>query len=167
VVYINTWPWWGWGFGWGYPYAYGYPYLWPSIFNDYDNYDSQSAPGYTAQQPYDYDSVPYQQPYDPEPDQQEPTPAAPPASYPQQPSASRRAPYSAAKGSSPGSAAPLTLIFKDGRPNEEVYNYILTPKTLTVLDQNRHDIPVSEIDLDATAHVNLQAGVSFSLPASQ
>jgi hypothetical protein len=41
---------------------------------------------------------------------------------------------------------------------------LLTVNTLTVLDQHRRDIPVDQIDLNATAKVNLQAGVEFSLP---
>ncbi len=161
VVFVNSfWPYW---YG-GYPYAYGYPYLWPSIFNDSDSYGSQPASNYLAPQPYDYNNAPYQvQPYQPQPeDQQEPP--APPDPSPQQPNTSNRAPYSGAPSPVPSSGPPVTLVFKDGRPSEQIYNYLLTPNTLTVLDRNRRDIPVSQIDVDATAKANLPAGVDFSLP---
>jgi hypothetical protein len=151
VVFVSSyWPYWY----SGYPYAYGYPYIWPSIFNDSDSYDSQPAPP-----PFDNNNIPYLPP--PE-DQQEP--AAPPDSSPQPPNASYRAPYSGAPLSAT-SAPPVTLVFKDGRPPEQIYNYLLTANTLTVLDKNRRDIPVSQIDLDATAKANLQSGVNFALPA--
>lgn len=156
VVFVNSfWPYWY----WGYPYAYGYPYLWPSIFSDSDNYDSQPASNYAAPQPNDYNNVPYQ----PQPEDQQ-APPAPPQPSPQQPNPSPRAPYSGEPSAAP-SAPPVTLIFKDGRRPEQIYNYLLTANTLTVLDQTRRDIPVSQIDVDATAKANLQAGVNFSLPA--
>ena len=155
VVVNSFWPFWY----PGYPYAHGYPYLWPPIFNDSDNYDSQPASNYAAPQP----DVPYQtQPYPPQSEDQ-PEPPAPPDSFPQQPNPSHLGPYSGAP-SPPSSAPPVTLIFKDGRPPEQIYNYLLTANTLSVLDQNRRDIPVSQIDVDATAKANLQAGVTFSLP---
>ena len=114
-------------------------------------------------QPYDNNDVPYQtQPYPPQPEDQ-PEPPPPPDPSPQQPNTSHRAPYGGAPSPAPA-APPVTLVFKDGRPHEQIYNYLLTANTLTVLDQNRRDIPVSQIDVDATAKVNLQAGVTFSLP---
>jgi hypothetical protein len=156
VVFVNSfWPYWY----RGYPYAYGYPYLWPSIFNDSDDYDSQPASNNAASQPYDYNNVPYQtQPYQPQPEDQQETPAPPP-----QQNTSHRAPYSGAP-SPTSSAPPVTLVFKDGRSPEQIYNYLLTANTLTVLDKNRRDIPVSQIDVGATAEANLQSGVNFSLP---
>jgi len=154
VVFVNGfWPY----SYWGYPYAYGYPYVWPSIFNDSDNYDSQPPSNYAAPQPND-NNVPYQ----PQPDDQQ-EPPQPPDPYPQQPNTSHRAPYSSSPSPAP-SAPPVTLVFKDGRPPEQIYNYLLTANTLTVLDQNRRDIPVSQIDVDATAKANLQTGVNFALP---
>ena len=153
VVVNSFWPFWY----PGYPYAHGYPYLSPPIFNDSDNYDSQPASNYAAPQP----DVPYQtQPYPPQSEDQ-PEPPAPPDSFPQQPNPSHLGHYNGAP-SPPSSAPPVTLIFKDGRPPEQIYNYLLTANTLTVLDQNRRDIPVSQIDVDATAKANLQAGVTFS-----
>ena len=143
--------------GWGYPYDWGYPYL-SDFLDDSDNYDSQPASNYSAPPPEDYGNGPYQAAPT---DQQGPAPLEP---YAQQPSAFDRAPYGGAQSIPAASEAPVTLVFKDGRPPEQIHNYLLTPNTLTVLDQHRHDIPVDQIDLNATASLNLQAGVVFSLP---
>lgn len=56
---------------------------------------------------------------------------------------------------------PVTLVYNDGRPREQVYNYILTPNTLYVLDHVHREVPVDDLDLDATERVNREAGVSF------
>ena len=156
VVFVNSF----WPFRyWGYPYAYGYPYLWPSIFNDSDNYDSEPTSNYAVPQPYDYNNVPYQ----PQPEDQQDL-AVPPDPSLQQPNTSHRAPYSGSTSPAPADPPVTVVFFKDGRPPEHIYNYLLTANTLTVLDQNRRDIPVSQIDVDASAKANLQAGVNFSLP---
>jgi hypothetical protein len=60
----------------------------------------------------------------------------------------------------------VTLIFKDGRPPEQIHNYALTRTTLYVRDQHHRDIPVDQLDLAATAKVNHDAGVDFQLPAT-
>jgi len=65
-----------------------------------------------------------------------------------------------------GSEETVTLVFKDGRPSEQVHNYLLTRTTLFVLDDRRHVIPTDQLDLIATAKVNLDAGVDFQLPAA-
>ena len=61
----------------------------------------------------------------------------------------------------------VTLIFKDGRAPEQIHNYMLTRTTLYVRDQHKRDIPVADLDLDATAKANRDAGVEFELPASR
>jgi len=174
-------------FGWGAPYWGGYvsPYL-PGYF-DYpwydfgygsDDFDSDNGQNYANDNgyggsPYDpgdpgqgdpggyYGAQPY--PPQPYPQQQ----YAPP--YPQQ----QFAPPVSAPPSGPATAAPaassespITVVFKDGRPPEKVQNYLLTSTTLSVLDQHRHDIPVDQIDLAATAKVNRDAGSDFLLPPS-
>ena len=150
-VFVNSfWPTWGWGYPWGWGWGFG------DSFGDSDNYGSQPNAAYAPQQPQGYYVPDDQAPPD---DQQQPPP---PESYPQQPNAGR-APSSGAH-TSPAASQALTVIFKDGRPPEQVHNYMLTANTLTVLDQNRHDIPVDQINLEATAQVNIQAGVEFSLP---
>jgi hypothetical protein len=70
---------------------------------------------------------------------------------------------------SPAQAAPstedgVTLVFKDGRPPEQIHNYVLTPTTIYVGDQRRRDIPIDQLDLEATAKANRDAGVDFQLP---
>jgi len=154
VVYASgVWPVWG----WGYSYGWGYPYL-SSFLDDSSNYDSQPASYYAAAQPSDYSNGPYQA----QPEDQQGT--APREPYEQQPSTLHRAPYGAEQSLPPASEESVTIVFKDGRPPEQIHNYLLTQITLTVLDQHRHDIPVDQIDLSATARANLQAGVEFSVP---
>jgi len=63
-----------------------------------------------------------------------------------------------------GNEEAVTIIFKDGRPAEQIHNYVLTRKTLYVLDQRHRVLPTSIIDLVATAKVNNDAGVYFQLP---
>jgi hypothetical protein len=63
-----------------------------------------------------------------------------------------------------GSQEAVTLVFKDGRPPEQIHNYLLTRATLYVQDQQHRDIPIDQLDLVATARVNQDAGVDFHLP---
>jgi hypothetical protein len=58
----------------------------------------------------------------------------------------------------------LTLVFKDGRPQEKIYNYALTRTTLYVTDGRRREVPVASLDLAATEKANREAGVQFQLP---
>jgi hypothetical protein len=61
-----------------------------------------------------------------------------------------------------------TLIFKDGRPPEQVHNYALTATTLYALDgETRQEIPLSLLNLPATIAANHAAGVDFALPVSR
>jgi hypothetical protein len=150
VVYVSgAWPAWG----WGYPYGWNYPFL-SSFLDEPDSYDSQSASYYAAPQPSDYNNGPYQE----QPEDQQGT--IPRESYTRQ-----YPPTNAERQSPPAPETPVTIVFKDGRPPEQIHNYLLTPITLTVLDQHRHEISVDQIDLNATARLNLQAGVEFSLPS--
>lgn len=60
-----------------------------------------------------------------------------------------------------------TLIFKDGRPAEKVYSYVITPTTIYSFHGNRRDeIPVAAINIQATRAANRAAGVDFSIPSS-
>lgn len=60
-----------------------------------------------------------------------------------------------------------TLVYKDGRA-EQIRNYLLSPTLLCILDGNRdtrfRDIPVEQLDLEATVKANQEAGVDFALP---
>jgi hypothetical protein len=68
-------------------------------------------------------------------------------------------------GAAPAEEEAVTLVFKDGRPSEQIHNYMLTQTTLTVMTGGRHrDIPVDELDLAATEKANHEAGVEFHLP---
>jgi hypothetical protein len=58
----------------------------------------------------------------------------------------------------------VTLVFKDGRPPDQIHNYVLTRTTLYVRDQHHRDIPLDQLDLAATQKVNHDAGVDFQLP---
>lgn len=58
------------------------------------------------------------------------------------------------------------LVFNDGRAEERVRNYVLTPTTLYALDgDRRRAIPIAAIDVSATVKANRAAGVDFNLPS--
>ena len=61
----------------------------------------------------------------------------------------------------------VTLIFKDGRAPEKIYNYAMTRTTLYVTDAKRQEIPIAALDLAATEKANRTAGVRFQLPVTQ
>lgn len=154
-------------YGWaGYPYlpgwGWGYPYLlndWDN-WGDYDDYDSQPVGNYAASQYPEYTQGPYDDASAAQPETEQPEYTPWPYSSPA-PSMSQPAPAGSA---APAAEASVTLVFKDGRPNEKIHNYMLTARTLSVLDQKRQEIPVDELDLVATARVNREAGVDFAVP---
>jgi hypothetical protein len=140
----GAWPVWPYNYGFvAYPSFLDYPW-------DYDESDSQEnvsqGPLY---QDYDSQSADQQPPEYPEP------PAWPSLNGQQ------NAPQSNAT-SQP--AEPVTLVFNDGRAPEKIYNYVLTPATLYVMDEHRREIAVDQLDLAATAKVNREAGIDFKLP---
>jgi len=60
----------------------------------------------------------------------------------------------------------VTLLFKDGRPPQQVQNYAVTRTTLYVLDgARRREIPLDQLDLPQTEKTNHDAGVDFEVPA--
>ena len=63
-----------------------------------------------------------------------------------------------------GTEIPVTLIFKDGRPAEQIQNYMLTRTTLYVQEQRIREIPVADLDLPATQIANKAVGIDFQLP---
>jgi hypothetical protein len=142
-------------------YGYGVPYLgvgWiaPGYLNF--GYLDSGYSGYPDTAAYDDPQAPpnYAAGYEnPPPDQAQPSPVPPYPSYAQPPSAP-----------SPALADedPVTLIFKDGRPPEQIRNYAMTRTTLYVRDQHHRDIPLDQLDFDATQKVNHDAGVDFQLP---
>jgi hypothetical protein len=123
--------------------AYGYAYPQPA----------PAYPGYPQPQPapetaYPGGVPPGYEAYVPQPPQ--PPPAAPQMQY------------------VPGSASTVILIYKDGRPPEQIQNYLATRTTLTVLDGNRRrEIPLSDLNIPATVSANHQTGVDFQLPTAR
>lgn len=128
------------------------PYAYPGFYADYGFLD----PGYTDAIPYDDASA---QPMYPDPgleqQAQQPAPAPLPANSPRY-----------ASPPQPAEEEAVTLVFKDGRPNEQIHNYMLTRSMLYVRDQHRHDIPVAQLDLAATQKANQDNGVEFALPSA-
>jgi hypothetical protein len=131
-----------------YPYLLAAPYGWigPGYLGYPDDSDSSDASAASVDNGGAYDAQP------PEPDQE--------AVYPPYP------PQAQMPGPQPasGSEEAVTLVFKDGRPTEQIRNYILTPTTLYVQDRQQRAIPVEQLDLLATAKINQDAGVTFQLP---
>lgn len=119
---------------------YGTPY--PQPMPTYPQPVPEGAYAYPV--PQGYPVPPGYQPYPPQP-----MPAAPQMQY------------------VPGSASTVILIYKDGRPPEQIQNYLATRSTLTVLDGGRRrEIPLSELNLPATVSANRQTGVDFKLPSA-
>jgi hypothetical protein len=132
--------------GWIGPDYFGYPGYWP---DDSSIADSPAPPP-------DYPSPQY-----PSEDLQPGAPEPPmPVAY--------RPEYQRPQTQSPEPAEEdaLTLIFKDGRPSEQIRNYMLTRTTLYVQGHHLRAIAVSDLDLEAMAKVNREAGVDFQLPAA-
>jgi hypothetical protein len=139
--------------GVGLPYSVGF--IGPDYFSSPDSgyYDS---PAYTAQQPQPADD------YGPPPPEQYPGPPYPADASPD---SSYRPAYQRPQPESPlPSQEAVTLVFKDGRPNEQIYNYMLTRSTLYIQEQHLREISVDQLDLEAMAKVNGEAGVVFKLP---
>ncbi len=147
--------------------GYGYPQPVPA----YPAYPEpqpvpQGAYAYPAAPP-GYEAVPQPMPAYPEP-QPVPQgayayPAVPPGyeAVPQPMPAAPQMQYV------PGSATTVILIYKDGRPPEQIQNYLATRSTLTVLDGGRRrEIPLSDLNIPATVSANRQTGVDFQLPSA-
>lgn len=103
----------------------------------------------------------------------DPGPAAPPAAAPEPeqqiqptPASSLRAPYvrQAPAAPEPADLDPLTLVFKDGRPNEQIRNYMITRTALYIRDGRTRVIPIDDIDVAATQKANQDAGLDFEVP---
>lgn len=122
---------------WTVPYYLGYP-------DDYGFYNDQTPQAQPDQEDA-YAEAPYAS-------EAEPWPSYPP----EQPSTAKP---------TPAPQDSVTLIFKDGRQPERIQNYMMTGSTLYVLDQKRREIPIKDLDLNATASANRDAGVDFQLPA--
>ncbi len=163
-----------------YPYAFypGAVYVGYSgmLGDSYDDYDTPQQPapepGYDYNGPPDYSNV-STQPAPPADDSYAyPQAAAPPPpgysyAYPQpMPQYAQPAPTPPQMQYVPGSADKVTLIYKDGRPPEQIQNYLATRTTLTVLDNGRRrEVALADLDLPATMKANRETGVGFELPS--
>jgi hypothetical protein len=117
-------------------------------------------PGYPDTTGYDDLATPsnYAEPYDSQPPYE--SQLAPFNPYPPYPASVELSHPSSALESEDA----VTLVFKDGRPPEQIHNYVLTHTTLYVRDQHHRDIPLDQLDLAATQRLNHDAGVDFKLP---
>ena len=160
-----------------YPFA-GYPLGFDAVSQDQDEDGSQAEnQGQTQEQNQDQlDQSPASQPgaypAEPPPDYTQgppPQDAGAPTAGDERPRDPYRPPYESPVDSQPVRQQPATiLVFKDGRPNEEVRNYVLTSTALYNLDgERRRELPLSEIDVPATVDANRTAGVDFALPAKR
>jgi hypothetical protein len=64
---------------------------------------------------------------------------------------------------SPENQRVTTVVLNDGR-SVQVQNYALTPTTLYVLDAQRRDIPLDQINVAATQQANRAVGIDFQVP---
>jgi hypothetical protein len=145
-------------YGLGLPYGVGYGVGYIPDYLDYADSAAYDSPTYAPPQPQaaDYYGPPSQEQYPAPPDQAD---AAPAPSY--RPAYQRPPPPP-----DPEPGLPVTLVFKDGRPNEQIQNYMLTRTTLYVQGQRLRTIPVDQLDLAAMNKINGDAGVEFNLPGS-
>jgi len=133
-------------------FSYGVP-LWNApYFLAYPDGGGDNAATTDNSVPEGYDDQPDQ------PDDQEPPPW-PGTPYAAPPVQSSPAPTSDSEDA-------VTIIFKDGRPPEQIRNYILTRDTLYVGDRYHRQIPVDQLDLPATVQVNRDLGADFHLPSA-
>lgn len=154
-----------------YPYyaapwiGYGPGYFDDSDSSDYDNL--QTAAGVNPENGDYLDQSGYgPQVPDTDPNSQGLRPW--PARGPYAPHASEAQPYAGAPSAAPAAEQPsITLVFKDGRPSMQIRNYLLTQSTLYTGDGLRREIPLSDLDLAATADANRNSGVDFRLPQGQ
>jgi hypothetical protein len=144
------------GYGGFYGYA-GYP--------DDSSYGDQPQPA-PAYQDTNYQDAPAQAPPANSYDESSAQPNYGQAGYGQAP-APRPAYQPQASAPAPIPDQPeTTLLFKDGRPPQQVQNYAVTSTTLYVLDgERRRAIPLNEIDLPQTEKTNRDAGLDFEVPA--
>jgi hypothetical protein len=152
------------------PFAFGNAWDWN---NDGDT-AQQTQPGapppadYGPQAPYGGPQAPYgdgayDQGYGPSP-----RPPYNPGAYPPQQQNSA-AQYPAAQNTAAPDDGldhpPVTLVFNDGRPPEQVNSYVLTGSSVFVAEHgHQRVIPVADLDLPATIAQNREAGVEFTLP---
>ena len=136
----------GCGWGYGYPYLGGGvdPYWWDS--SSYYDDDQQNQTGLANEMNAQG------------PDQQRMLEQGDPNMY------ARSAPPAPHQPERTEAVLPTVLVFHD-QHKEEVNNYAIIGLTLWVLDpQHKQRVPLSDLDLAATAQANDDRGVEFRLP---
>jgi hypothetical protein len=151
----------------GYPFgASGIGYT-PWLGLGYWDYPDNYASSYDDSSASSYPAAPYYDGYDPQSEQQSDPQYEQPSPDLQYEGQQPR-PYYQPASSAPQPAPPpqiaVTLIFKDGRPSEQIHNYILSRGAISILDQRPRQIPIDQLDLAATVKTNREAGVDFRLP---
>jgi hypothetical protein len=177
---------------WPSPYYLGDPYLYGGYDDsgydgsmNYGDDGDQSGPPYAADEGGYAAEPPQQDQIAPDPNYpgqnyapgyNAPDPNATPGYGPQYAPGSAPAyrpnyqPSPATPRAIPQSVAPsddqvtVILVYKDGRPSEQIHNYILSRDSISVWDQHPREIPIDQIDLAATEQANREAGVNFHLP---
>jgi hypothetical protein len=144
------------------PAGYGYPppqYVYPP---------TTPQPGYAYPQPAPQPQYVYPQPV-PQSEYRSPQPQPAPQIVYAYPSATPGyqvyVPATPQPQYTPSAAESVILIFKDGRPPEQIQNYLATRTTLTVFDGGRRRvIPLDDLDIHATIRASRQIGSDFKLP---
>lgn len=171
------------GHGQRYPYVFaynlfsvpnvvGYPFGFGSLFDSFGSDDSgtdnQEVQDQSSEpQPGYPESYPGDEPSSQAAEEHSPEPPPPDAAENIESDTSYRPAYKGELTSQPVRPQPATtLIFVDGRPSEQVHNYIITKTILYNLDgDTRREISLSALDLPATIEANRSAGIDFALPA--
>jgi len=139
--------------------AVGVPYGYYGLNGNFGWVDTNYPGYYPDSAPY-YDATAAQQPVPdygpPPPDQAQQTPPEDAPRYSVLPHTQ----------SPPAAEDAVILIFKDGRPPQQIHNYILSRTMLYVRDQRHQDIPVDQLDLAATQKANENSSVDFRLPVA-
>jgi hypothetical protein len=143
------------------PFSFGNAWDWNNDSDTAQQATAPARPDYAPQGPYPENS--YEQGYG------SPRPPYSPEAYPQ-PQQTSMVPQNAAGESSAApddglDHPPVTLVFNDGRPPEQVNSYVLTGSSIFITERgHQRVIPIAELDLPATIAQNREAGVDFTLP---
>lgn len=130
------------------------------------------VPGWIGLGPYGYDPFGYGSGWDDPPSSDDAASAAP-QPYEQAPEQQEQPAYREeyeppapmpAPTADPEMQDATTIVFNDGRPSEQIRNYALTGTTLYVLDAQRQNIPLDQINIGATQQANRTAGIDFEVP---
>ncbi len=135
--FFSTFPWWWWSYPVYYP-AYSYPTGYDSSRTDYDQ--NRELATQVNELSYEIQRL----------REEQETRYTPPAQTP--------------ANAKPEIHEPTVLIFRD-KHTQEVQNYAIVGQTLWIFSERRATkVPLSSLDVDATAKVNDERGVGFRLP---